>query len=540
MLLVLLSCNGPAPAVDDTGLAPNAPSMVLEPLEDAALLRRLSLDLRGVTPTLDELAALKEGTPIEALLETFLDDERLKDRMVELFAERWLTRTDLFNLTTENFALAAEEEFTFERSIGEEAPRLAAHTIAEDLPWSTLVTADYTFADDMLEGIWPVEIIEDGDAVWRMARYTDNRPAMGVLGTNGLWLRYDTSNANLNRHRAAALSRLFLCSDYLTRPVTFSSSGLLEDGSLEAAIQTEPSCISCHATLDPLASMLFGFWWFDRYDTTELSYYHAEREQLGELYLGVQPGWFGQPVDSIDDLGDTIAADPRFADCAVQTMAELLWQRSVTLDDFSTLDALEADFVADGMPAGRLLTALLATEEYRAGGVTGDAERAATIATRRLLSNSQLVTAVADLTGFVWEWEGFSQLENDDIGYRILAGGLDGDTVTSRLQTPTIASLLVIKRLSQAAASTAVERDLIDGSDPVLLDRVDLDTRPDDDDFSAQLTDLYRRLYSTDPTDADREADAALWEAVAAEDGSEAAWRSLLSTLLRDPTFWTY
>ena len=540
MLLVLLSCNGPAPAVDDTGPALDTPSMALVPLEDAALLRRLSLDLRGVTPTLDELAALEEGTSIEALLETFLQDERLKDRMVELFAERWLTRTDLFNLTTENFALPAEQEFTFERSIGEEAPRLAAHTIAEDLPWSTLVTADYTFADDMLEEIWPVEVIEDSDAKWRMARYTDNRPAMGVLGTNGLWLRYDTSNANLNRHRAAALSRLFLCSDYLTRPVTFSSSGLLEDGSLEAAIRTEPSCISCHATLDPLASMLFGFWWFDRYDTTELSYYHAEREQLGELYLGVQPGWFGQPVDSIDDLGDIIAADPRFADCAVQTMAELLWQRSVTLDDFSTLDALEADFVADGMPAGRLLTALLTTEEYRAGDVTGDAERAATIATRRLLSNSQLVTAVAELTGFVWEWEGFSQLENDDIGYRILAGGLDGDTVTSRLQTPTIASLLVVKRLSQAAASTAVERDLLNGSDPILLDRVDLDTRPDDEDFNAQLTDLYRRLYSIDPTDADRDADAALWEAVAAEDGPEAAWRSLLSTLLRDPTFWTY
>lgn len=539
-MLVLLSCHGPVPSVEDTGPALDTPTMTLVPLGDAALLRRLSLDLRGITPTLDELTALEDGTSLESMVDTFLEDDRLKDRMVELFAERWLTRTDLFNLTTDNFGLDAEQEFAFERSIGEEAPRLAAHAIAEDLPWSTLVTADYTFADDMLEGIWPVEVIEDSDAAWRMARYTDNRPAMGVLGTNGLWLRYDTSNANLNRHRAAALSRLFLCSDYLTRPVTFSSSGLLEDGSLEPAIRTEPSCISCHATLDPLASMLFGFWWFDRYDTTELSFYHAEREQLGALYLGVEPGWFGQPVDSIDEFGGLIASDPRFADCAVQTMAELIWQRSVTLEDFSNLDALEVSFVADGMPSGGLLKALLATPEYRAGDVLGDAERADAVATRRLLSNSQLVTAVAELTGFVWEWEGFSQLENDDIGYRILAGGLDGDTVTSRLQTPTIASLLVVKRLSQAAASTAVERDLLDGSDPILLDRVDLDTRPDDDNFNAQLTDLYRRLYSTAPTDADREADAALWEAVAAEDGPEAAWRSLLSTLLRDPTFWTY
>ncbi len=513
--------------------------ITLIPLSDTALLRRLSLDLRGVTPSLTELEALESGTTLETLRADYLADPRLEDAMTERFAERWLTRTDVFNLTTASYDLDDALEFSLERSIGEEAPRLAAHVIASDLPWSTLVTADYTRANDLLLELWPLVALEDGEG-WRTARYTDARPPIGVLATNGLWLRYDTSNANLNRHRAAALSRLLLCSDYLTRPVTFSSAGLIDSSALEDAVHSEPACVSCHATLDPLASLLFGFWWFDRYDTTELTYYHAEREQLGELYLDAKPGWFGQPIPDVDHLGDVIAADPRFSECAVRTMAELLWQRPVTLADFETLRALQDDFSARDQSSGALLIAILDSAEYQAGDVTGAAGVADTIATRRLLSSSQLTTAVADLTGFTWEWEGFSQLENDDIGYRILVGGVDGSTVTSRLTVPTIASLLVIKRLSQAAADAVVQHDLVESRSPRLLSAVDLQTVPDDDAFDAQLTALYRQLYATTPDDAERAADAELWSAVAAEDGAAAAWRSLLATLLRDPAFWTY
>ncbi|MFT5681415.1 MAG: hypothetical protein ACI8RZ_002321 [Myxococcota bacterium] len=538
MLSILLACQTPVP-IDSGPAGDEAPSITLLPLNEVALLRRMSLDLRGVSPSLEELDALESGTPLEMLVADYLADPRLEDTLTERIAERWLTRTDSFNLTTGSYGLDADQEFTFERAIGEEAPRLAARLIAEDAPWSALVTVDYTVVNEILEGLWPVEVLEDGDG-WRRARYTDQRPPIGVLATNGMWLRYSTSNANLSRHRAAAISRLMLCSDYLSRPITFSSAGLIETGDLEDLLHNEQTCISCHATLDPLASALFGFWMYDNYDDYELSHYHPEREQLGAYFLGVEPAWFGQTIDDIDDLGGIIAADPRFSSCAVQTMAELLWQRPVALSDFEALDTLEADFRDSGMSSKGLLAAVLETPEYRVGDVTGDETLSEAVATRRLLSSSQLVTAVADLTGFVWEWEGFSQLENDDIGYRILVGGLDGDTVTSRQETPTITSLLVIRRLAQAAASAAVEHDLLDAEAPALLTQVDLDTRPDDTAFSAQLTELYRRLYATTPSDDDRLADAALWEAVEAADGSDAAWRSLLATLLRDPAFWTY
>ena len=54
------------------------------------------------------------------------------------------------------------------------------------------------------------------------ARYTDGRPAAGVLATNGLWWRYTTTDSNMNRTRAAAISRLLLCEDFMARPVSFA------------------------------------------------------------------------------------------------------------------------------------------------------------------------------------------------------------------------------------------------------------------------------------------------------------------------------
>ena len=46
-----------------------------------------------------------------------------------------------------------------------------------------------------------------GATGWQVSRYTDGRPAAGVLSTNGLWWRYYSTVSNLNRSRAAAISR---------------------------------------------------------------------------------------------------------------------------------------------------------------------------------------------------------------------------------------------------------------------------------------------------------------------------------------------
>lgn len=330
-LLALLACGGPGPAVDSA--VPEAAAELIS-LSDAALLRRLSLDLRGTLPTLEELDAI-EADP--AALDTFrtelLDDPRLEDRVVALLAERWHTRVDVFDIEYGDYGFSAAEEFAFERSVGEEPLRLAAKVVVEDRPWSEVVTADATVANELLAEIWPLDY-PAGESGWQWAPYTDGRPA-------------------------------------------------------------------------------------------------------------------------------------------------------------------------------------------------------------HLLSPSQLSTALADLSGFEWTWKGFDQLDNDDIGYRVLGGGVDGASVYSPQTSPGLTLALVFQRAAEAAASTLVQRDLVEGSH-LLLQGVELDTDPEDPAFTQLLTDLGRRLTGQRPSEEELAAQIALFEALDAGGDREEAWTGLLSALLRDPEFLVY
>ncbi|MCA9620895.1 MAG: DUF1588 domain-containing protein, partial [Myxococcales bacterium] len=92
------------------------------------------------------------------------------------------------------------------------------------------------------------------------AHYVDGRPAAGVLATNAFFWRHRSTLENANRGRANAISRAFLCEDYLERPIDFPSDIDLSDAdAIENAIDHNAACQACHATLDPLASHLWGF-----------------------------------------------------------------------------------------------------------------------------------------------------------------------------------------------------------------------------------------------------------------------------------------
>lgn len=547
LLLALAGCEAPPVETPDEPPAPEprAPAVSEaarygEPLDAPRLLRRMSLDLLGVLPTEDQLRRVAEDpAALDTITDELLADPRIEERFVHLLNERWLTRVDAFNLEPWDYGLSTEQTYPFLRSIGEEPLRVAARVLVEDLPWSEVVTADWTLANELLAEIFPIEYPEGAEG-WQVSRYTDGRPAGGVLMTNGLWWRYYTTPNNYSRSRAAALSRLFLCEDFLLRPISFESPALLDRESLNAAIREEEACAGCHSALDPLASALFGFWWFDLYDPAELSRYHTEREQLGVYYLETDPAWFGTPLQGAVDLGPTLAADPRFKTCAVRTFAELYWRRGVEIEDLPTLDALREGFVAAEQRPKALLRLVLAGPEYRVGALTDDApdEVAARLSTARLMSADQLASAIEDLTGFTWTVEGWDQLDNDELGYRVLLGGVDGVTVTSPLRDPSLSRVLALRRVAQGAGAAVAAADLApEATARRLLTEVTRDSRPGDAAFTAQLDALSWRLYAV-PIDAERQAELeTLWSAVLAESTPEQAWASTLSVMIRDPRF---
>lgn len=555
LFLAFLAACDADPAVAPVELAP-----VLVPLDDVRLLRRMSLDLRGTLPTLAEIEAVRaDPTALDALRDSFLDDPRHEERLARLFTELLRTRLDEYQVRYYDYQLPRELECEFESAVGEEPARLMARVAASDRPWSEIVTADWTMANGMLAATWPLASV-DGDRNWHETRYEDGRPAAGVLSTNGLWWRYVTSKSNANRSRAAAVSELFLCMDYLARPVSFSTTPSLadEDGTA-TALQTEDACIACHSAVDPLASALFGFYPSIDYNPEELGHYHAERESVGTDVLGVSPGYFGMPISGLADLGAAVASDSRFYSCTAENMARLMWRREVESADFPTLDALRVALIEGEGGAGTaaetsrfsaLLRAITDTPEYRAGGLLDAATEtdAARENVARLMTADLLASALYELADFQWMFEGCDQLANDDYGYRVLVGGADGDKVTRAQQLPGLTWALVMKRLGQAVALSVVNRELpaplrraavIRPQDRVLT-RVTLASRPGDPEFTAQLQDLHWRLYGVGPAPDALAEEEALWTELHDADGPEAAWMGLLSALLRDPAFVSY
>lgn len=543
LALLLLACEGPAA---------EAPGAVFVPLDTPALARRISLDLRGTLPTIDELEAVEaDPSALTELMEAWAADPLHEERLVAVFGEQWLTLVDAYNVPVTDFGISASEDYRFLRSVGQEPLRLLARVATEDVPYSEIVTREGTMANQTLLEIFPLELLDDADQAtvdaggWAPALYTDGRPAGGILMSNGLWWRYDSTLNNLNRGRAAAIARHLLCADFLERPLVFEGvDDFSTDGLLEAT-RSNPACISCHSGLDPLAANLFGFWWFDDKDAHEMVRYHPSREPLGESYLKLQPSVSGTPVPGPAYLGQILSEDPRFWSCAVQRAASALWRRDTTEDDFETLEAIRSELVASGGRYATLERLLMDTDEYRAGDLSADAdpERWGEARTTRLMSVEQLRSAVLGVTGYDWVNEdGAVLLDSDKEGYRVMAGGVDGDVVLQPLLEPTVTRTLVTRRLAQMAGEAAVARDqALPDAERLLFQGVDLDADlPGTVGFDDAVTLLRLRMLGERPDADTLETDAAFFSQVAALSDTDQSWASLVAVILQDPQFWTY
>lgn len=529
-MLLLVACPAePEPAA----------TVELLPLEAPRLARRMSIDLRGVLPTTEELDRVDaDPAAIAELRDEYFADPLFEERLVELYQERWGTRVDEFRGYYFDFDLPETENYSFLRAIGEEPLRVAARVVAQDLPYSELVTADWTMANPMLAAIFPLDR-PNGDSEWVQSHYTDLRPAAGVLTTNGLWWRYISPINNYNRARTAALLNLLVCEDLLSRPVVFTTALSTDVGEVDAAVRTEAACLACHATVEPIAATFFGFLDVDDQSAREMSRYHPEREHEGTDTLGVEPAWYGQPVSGLEELGRAIGRDSRFVDCGVKTFAETLLRRPVEDGDEGLLrDAREA-MVDEGLQMKAALRVITDSPAYRAGALSGT-KGGESQTTRRILVATQLRSILRELTGFVWNRAGAEELDWDQTGYRIMGGSVDGDLLSAPQQTPGLTWVLLTRRTAQMAARAVVDSDL-GGSSPRLLERVDRSTQPGDPAFDAQLSQLYWRLLAQRADTPTRDALGSLWsQSYAVQNSTTDAWGAVVTVLLRDPEFLSY
>ncbi len=521
LILTLLGCTA---NVEDPAPASSVPT-----LDDAALLTRASLDLRGRRPSIVELDALAADPGArDGMIDAMFDLPEFETRVASIYADIYLTRQDEWVLSAS--AVGLDDEATYVQSVGDEVPRFIGRVAATDRPWTDLVTADWTMADETLRTIWP--LTGDGSG-WQESRYTDGRPALGVLGTNSFWWRYPSSESNLGRGRANAISKLLLCNDYLARDIEFDRSvDLSDEAAVREALETNPSCVSCHVSLDPLAANLFVFYTLYEYSPVEQATWHPDRETMWEDTLGVAPAYFGQPTANIWEMSRAIAADRRFVTCAVEQASSALLQRPSTIADAEALTAHREAFLAGGLTLRALYRSVLESDAYRASGERG---------VRKLVTPDLLASQVEALTGYRLTSDGWDLLRNGTLGLRLLAGGADGVYVTSNVNTPNVTTLLVQERLAEAAATYVAA---VDHAAPThLFTSIDFTETPATarDAMVNQLQELHRAVLSTPADDAEVDALLALWSDLYADGAdAEAAWAGVLTALLRDPTFVVY
>lgn len=510
------------------------------PLEPLRLLVRASLDLRGVRPSLAEIAALDaDPSSLDAAIDAYLDDPRFPRRVREVFDEVLLIRdeepfVDYADLLTTRLP------HELWASVAEEPTRMLERIAAEDRPYTEWVTADWTMADEVLADVLPVEY-PAGAQGWRASRYLDGRPAAGVLVSSGWWWQQGSMLNNLNRGRANQVSRVLLCFDYLESEIDFAGvSALSSEAALGEAIRTDPACAACHDTLDPIASSLYGFWWPSsaKHDLFDIQTYHPERERLWHTLRGPPPGLHGEAVNGLADLGVRIAAEEDYARCFVEHSWRGLLRREPAPEEEVWIDEVHRAFSDSGLQIREAWRALVRTGAWR----NGAGERSPKVVTPAVLSSQ-----IAELTGFRWEERGWDLLRGPVQGYGPLVGGVDGISRSTRLTEPTPTLAVVVAQVAAMAGSYVSRQDLADPDNARLLTRVTglerVDGGQGEASIRAQVVDLHLRIAAERlaPDDPRVDAELDLWDEIfGVTEDPTAAWAAVVTLLLRHPAVVVY
>lgn len=549
---------------DGDGDAADGEIVYLTPVQH---LTRASIALRGLRPLRDELQAVQDDPNwLEAIIDYYLTTPEIGPVVRELHEETLLTGVDPVIYPAGFPAigpLAGRDLQAINSSITQSPVRLIEHVVLEDRPYSEIVTADYAYADENVATVWGMPYDPSGET-WQETRYQDGRPHAGILSDSFLFTRHSTTYSNKSRGRANAISRALLCFDFLSSEIPIDAGIDLADPEAVAhAVQNAPACVVCHATLDPLAAHFSSF--YPIYVPSELSAYpfSSFEPAFKTAFRVTEPGYFGAASADLYDLGQNIAADPRFSACAAKRFYSHLAQVDQADVPPALVDALDTTFLDSGMNAKALLKAVVMSDDFRVSYARSDAPSEVADATRGLkrIRPSALARIVEQLTGYRWRTRlpidigtggqvgEVDLMEDSFFGFEVLGGGMDGVSVTRPSTTTSATVTLVSENLASRAAQYVVKADF-DEPDKArrrLLTKVETSTT-DEASIRAQLVDLSLVMYGeflrpddAAITDASTLFFAALGTAPRPTPHQiERAWQVTLFALLQDPRFLHY
>ncbi|MEN0061441.1 MAG: DUF1588 domain-containing protein [Myxococcota bacterium] len=530
MLFFLLACSEP-PVVEP----PNVPEVVgaATPLQR---LMRASLALREHPPTPEEVRRVHDGADWRAEVRAWRPDPALAEVVADLMGEALGVRHDAKTHVPSLGPLASVPPATVIERLDDAPLRLIAHIVQTEQPFTAIVTTPEVLADRVVSRAFGPPVNES-DPGWQVSRWTDGRPAAGVLSSSSLMQRHPIAPTNHQRSRAAIVAEAFLCDDFSQRP----EAGTVQPTQQDDALQNDPACQSCHASLDPLAANFEGFRRYILDGEVRDGYRTDCREGFCyplELYDpaltlpdGVlpAPGYYGRGTSGLGSLGEAIAQDPRFATCMVQRFFGYL----VGLDwadvqgDF--VQDLAEDFRTRGHDAKALLLAIATHEAFAPESPH---------APPSLLRPRQWVRTLDHLVQVPFTAlpnPGFGTVDlvtTDRFGLNQGMGGVEGWRLVPPDRGPLPSRELGWRWLAEEAAATVLRREF-EGPRSWFAQGFDTSGAS----ARAQLVDWHLRILAevVEPDDPQIDADLALLETLAHDRAPETAWAWLLSAFLQHP-----
>lgn len=479
-------------------------------LDNAATFRKASLNLVGRLPTEDERLQVDGGdeADLDAALDGLLEEEAFYGRLKEMYNDIFLTDkyingrrgTELLdgerfpglfwyedNLPPQGERTEAQEterrrlENLTNLGVAREPLELVAYLARNNHPWTELVTANYIMVNPFsaksfgVDGSVAFTNAEDG-AEFQPVSIPDYNHA-GVL-TSPMWLnRFPTTDTNRNRHRARMVFKFFLATDILRiadRPVDSAAIAGFNPTLNDAA------CTVCHANIDPIAGT------FQNWDERG-AFAPPVDGWFGDMF---PPGFkdtalpFNDRFVATSFLGASVASDPLFALSTVQTLYTGLTGRDPVTAPSDTSDpdfdaksrafvaqdavfqGIVKAFIADGFNIKTAVKGIIKSAYFRAHAaqpsVTSADNRAflASLGTARYLTPELLDRKVEAVIGYPWT-RGFDNRRFllDINEYLIYYGGIDSDSVTTRIGAPNGLMAAVGSRMAFEMACRAGPRD---------------------------------------------------------------------------------
>ncbi len=544
------------------------PQAAMVPLSKQDLLIRASMDLRGQRPTLQELDAIEaDPNGYAGLVNRFLRSPEFLERVKDVYDDALLVRREDFQ----------DESRDETAALYGEALELISYIVANDRPFTEIGTADYTMSNSLFQrdtNRMPYAMDPIMTGAWQPTHYRDGRPHAGLLSTSAFYEVWTTNDTNKNRRRANRWSIVFHCYNFLDTPVDVTRN--VDNNDADAvlnAVTTRSDCKACHDRLDPLASFLFPMdnARLDEGGIDPQDFYNGDPERWRQANRR-PPAVYGMPGLDIRDMGRLLVSNPKFAQCQTKRAFKMLFLRDPqTTAELNTAGDIASRWASeDNYNFRSLVRRWMVSDVYTNHPATNDADWV------RRASPERLELMIKDLTGFEWDrapqddeddadpnsdpprTRPVSRLTNEEDGFKIIVGGINGVSVSGRNSALNASVVNVHRKLAALAADYVVTNDLAQpGGSRKLLNGVTGTENPTTDEAALRtdIAGLSRRMYGHRPDLASSQVTGwlQLYRALYNDttqsgngnhqvpgSASERAWRGLLTAMLRSPKIILY